>query len=400
MKKKIFIILICYFSILSAKDMQIDGLLESYHAWKTNESGELMGERNRLRLNFRKRESKLYMLASFRARQNQFVNDGNPQVELHEAYMEYFSSNWDMRIGRQIFNWGKADGIRVTDVLSPCDYTEYITRDFDEIRIPVESVKFHYLFPVGDLEMVWVPYFTPAVLPESSTSDIQNPWYIAHTFSAVPTDNYPSRKLKNSEVAMQYSMYLSGIDMTLSSAYVFDDSPVYKLSGNEITAEYNRLLVSGASLSGSLAEFVIRMETVFIQGKYFQVSDNDLVAKSNSAKALIGIDWYPGNLWTVSMQLANSQFIFDHDDKFYDDENNYIATLNLNKKLFREKLEIENMLFFGFEEQDLFERINISYSLTDNFRLAGGIDYFDGDGGNFGRYDDNDSFWLKATYNF
>jgi len=399
MKKQIMSLLFG-FTLLMGNEIRIDGLLESYHAWKTTDSGEMIGERNRLRLNFRKRENNIFMLASLRAFQNQWIDDSKPAVELYEAYVEYFSRDWDLRIGRQIFNWGKADGIRITDVLSPCDYTEFLTRDFDEIRMPVESVKFHYLFPLGDLELIWIPYFTPAQMPEYRTLQPQNPWYISHPFSQVDAKNYPDKKLGNSEWALQYSMFLQGIDISLSGAYIFDDTPVYEKNESEITPIYSREFVTGAALSSSVSEFVLRLEAVFIQGKEFQITVGNLIRERNSAKALLGLDWYPGNLWTISAQVANAQYIFHHKAIFVDNENNYMATLNINKKMLREKLEIENMLFFGFQEEDIFERLNLYYAITDNFRLGCGVDYFGGDVGTFGRYDDNDSYWIKATYNF
>ena len=39
--------------------------------------------------------------------------------DLHEAWLEYAAEGWDMRLGRQTIIWGKADGVQITDIISP-----------------------------------------------------------------------------------------------------------------------------------------------------------------------------------------------------------------------------------------------------------------------------------------
>ena len=399
MIKRLVFILTLMTNLIFANEIRIDGLIESYHSFRIDEEGEIIGQRNRARVNFRKKDDNLYALVSLRARQNPIIGQGGTRVELYESYLEYFTTNWDLKIGRQIFSWGKADGIRITDALSPVDYQEFLTRDFDEIRMPVTAFKFHYLFVMSDLEIVWIPQFSPALLPLSP----ENPWFMdqkENTALPVAHPLEPTLSLKNSEAALKYSMFLNGIDFSLSTAYLWDDFPVMTLSENEIVPRYKRLWINGACLSKPVGQFVIRLEGAFIDGRYFQTKTGQRSSEKQSAKYLMGLDWYSGNKLTISTQLANEQFIFDYEEGLIDNQNNYLATLNIRKKMFREKLKLENRFYFGFSEQDVFARINIDYAITDNLHMACGIDYFSGNKGFFGNYDQNDSFWLKARYNF
>ena len=57
-------------------------------------------------------------------------------LELREAYLAYAKGNLDLRMGRQIVVWGVADTLRLSDCVSPCDYTEFLAQDYNDIRMP------------------------------------------------------------------------------------------------------------------------------------------------------------------------------------------------------------------------------------------------------------------------
>ncbi|MTI60097.1 MAG: hypothetical protein FH762_09005 [Firmicutes bacterium] len=378
-----------------AQGLEFDGFLESYYSIKLKDDHDFIGERSRLRLNLRNSSENIYMFASLNGVSNRILEGDELEVEIHEAYFEYTQPLWDLKVGRQIYSWGKADGVRITDILSPCDYSEYITRDFDEIRIPVDSVKYRYLFPMADLELVWIPSFTEAVYPE----DDDNPWYVERDMDINPTEEVED-ELGNSELAGRLSFYLNGVDFSFSTAYLWDDEPAYHKTGvNTYTPEYHRLRFYGLDLSKPVNDFVIRFESAYYQGKYFSADNNCGLLERDYLHSLSGVDWYPGSNWTVTAQLA-SKHIFDYEDEIKEDQNQTIMTLNLSKDFFRETLELANMIYYEPDEQDGFNRISLDYAVSDNLHFMTGIDYFFGDEGEFANYDDNDSLWVKVKYDF
>ncbi|AZO95983.1 DUF1302 family protein [Halocella sp. SP3-1] len=399
-KLLVFSLLIIVFLIFAvnnvlAQGMQFDGFLESYYSIKLKDDHDFIGERSRFRLNLRNSSDNMYMFASLNGVSNGIIEDDELEVEIHEAYLEYTRPLWDVKIGRQIYSWGKADGVRITDVLSPCDYSEYITRDFDEIRIPVDSVKYRYLFPMADLELVWIPTFTEPVYPE----DEDNPWYVSRqdNITINPAEEVED-ELGNSELAARLSFYLNGIDFSFSTAYLWDDEAVYHKTGTTFTPEYHRLRFYGLDLSKPVNDFVIRFESAYYQGKYFSADSYGLLER-DYVHSLAGLDWYPGNNWTVTTQYINKH-IFDYEDEIEEDESQDTLTLSISKKLFREVLEVKNMVYYEPDEQDGFNRISIDYAVNDNFHFLTGIDYFFGNEGEFANYDDNDSLWVKVKYDF
>ena len=60
---------------------------------------------------------------------------------LREAYMDLYADKVDVRIGKQQIIWGQADGVFITDIVSPKNLTEFLLWDFNEIRMGVTAVK-------------------------------------------------------------------------------------------------------------------------------------------------------------------------------------------------------------------------------------------------------------------
>jgi len=46
------------------------------------------------------------------------------RVYVEEAYIDLVFEKWDLRAGKQVFSWGKADGFNPMNTLAPMDYTD------------------------------------------------------------------------------------------------------------------------------------------------------------------------------------------------------------------------------------------------------------------------------------
>jgi hypothetical protein len=398
-------ILACFLlscGFLVAEDIEFNGFVDTYQAIAFKSPNDFNASRIRFRGEVFYQSSNASIFSSFNAMYNERIKS-ETGIELREAYMEYIAAQWDMRIGRQIITWGNADGLRITDIICPADYTEYITRDFDDIRIPVDAFNFRYLPGLADFQLIWLPLFEPSILPSGD-----NPWAVSTTSyqNAVIKDvKEPEQNLSNSEIAAKMSFYLSGIDLALSGFYTWDDTPTYHTSIiNDtlyITPKYHRLKYLGLEINKPCGAFVIRSEAAYYKDKYFEDSvSSDGTTKKDLLKAMIGLDWYPGNDWNVSAQLADD-LILDYETGLNEKENTPIITLNISKQILRQTVEISNLLYFGFNENDLYDRLEIDYAFTDELHFSGGTDIFQGnDSGDFGIYKDNSQLWFKAKYSF
>jgi hypothetical protein len=382
----------------------LKGFVDSYHAVRIKAPHDYLSSRNRARLEMVAENENALAFVSFNGVKNQRL-PSQCGIELREAYLDYVADSWDARIGRQIVVWGKADGIQITDIVSPMDYTEFLAQDYDDIRIPVDAFKIRFFRDVVNYEFIWVPNFQAAILPSGD-----NPWAIETEIPGGKQLKFddpltPKQTLENSEIGGKVSLYLPGFDMALSALYTWDKFPEYRKSASgddclRIRPEHHRITFVGAEFSRPHGSFVIRGESAFFKDKRLEsdMFDNQLF-KKNMLKWLIGLDWYPGNSWTVSAQFTDT-YILDYDDDIDDDSHTMFSTINVSKKLFREKLKLSSFAYVGLNNGDVFDRSSIDYAFTDAFHLSTGIDLFIGDEGLFGQYKDNNEVWLKAKYSF
>jgi len=153
-------------------------------------------------------------------------------LEFREAYVDLYGfglKNLDVRIGRQVIDWGTADALNPTGNISPDDLEDIF--NFGE-KLGTNAVNASYY--IGDnltINGVYVPVFTPATLPFGD---------FANAFSApmdLPpgmtvkrlSDNIilPDRKLsESSQIGLKASTNLLGYDLSLSYFKGRDDLPI------------------------------------------------------------------------------------------------------------------------------------------------------------------------------
>ena len=391
MKKAVLTIIIFIFTVFSINAVELDGFADCYSSVGIKKDNDFIGLRSRMRFNLSADNDRSYFYGSLNCVDNQVLSE--KEITLQELYIGCSGELWDIRIGRQIYIWGKADGVRITDLICPADYTEYNTRDLDDVRMPVESVKMRYFLPSGEVEFIWIPLFKSSLYPEG-----KNPWTVAGIDDVVVNDPVePEKKLENSEIAGKLSFYLSGFDFALSAFHTWDDEPVYrKIRRNgvlSLTPEYHRLESFGVELSKPFSDFVLRSETACLIGKYFASSDKSGVTEKNYIKSLAGLDWYgEGNV--VILIQGGIDYIIDYEKTISNDEIVFYTTFNITKKLFRELLELKNMLYYDFNNEDGYNSVSAEYSLTDDFHFSLGVNNY------FNTYEKNNMIWVKAKYSY
>jgi len=410
------LIVMSIFTINMAKAQNIDlsGFARTYEGVDFKEGNFLITQQT-LNLNFEKRGEKV----SFKANPMIFLyNSDSLNFRMREIYMDLYFDNFDIRIGQQQVVWGKADGVFITDIVSPLNLTEFLLPDFDEIRTGVIAAKVDYYIGNGTIEAIFIPQFTPTVRPASNSI-----WYIQPDFPVTPTFDWSKSQinpsLANSEFFLKYSQMTSKIDFELMGGYTWDDTPtmhVQKVFGRDtttmppkpylkdliITPEHHRLTVAGGSFSSEIKGFILRGEAAYYNGKYFQTEDmnaEDAVIQKDYLNYVVGLDFNIGSV-KLSAQFIQ-KYILDHDDMMIDDEINNMATGLIHYDMMRETLHLELFSYIGLTNGDALIRPKISYDFDDSFNILLGANIFVGDeAGQFGQYKDNSMIYTKIKYNF
>jgi len=339
-----------------------------------------------------------------------FYHNKEQEVDLRQSYMDIYLDSTDIRIGKQQIVWGKADGVFITDVVSPKDLNEFLLPDFEEIRLGIQALKVDYYIGDNTIEFVWVPAFTPTKMPAEDSI-----WYVQPDFSITPTFDYSKKEVpsnfSNSEAFLKFSAITSVIDFEIMAGYMWDDDPTMHIDKSidattdqlslTVTPEYHRLKLGGGSFSTTIGGFVVRGEAAYYFGKYFRSEDpalTDGVVEKDYVHFLLGMDY---TIWNIKMSLQLiEQKIQGYDEQIVNDENEDTVTFLMSSDFLRETLRLELFSYIGMNDNGSLIRPKISYDLIDGFQILVGFNIFNGEEGNFGQYDDNDMIYSKIKYSF
>lgn len=398
----ILILLLVASQYTEAQNPDISGFARSYEGILFN-SGDFGIVQQTLNLNFEQRGNRV----AFKANPMVFLYDTDSiDFRMRELYLDLYFDNFDIRIGKQQVVWGKADGVFITDIVSPLNLTEFLLPDFDEIRTGVIATKVNYYLGNSTFEAIWIPLFTSTERPPPGSI-----WYIQPGFPVTPTWDLSRENitpsLENSELFLKYTALTSVIDFEFMGAYTWDDNPTLHLQkdfplGLNIIPEHHRLAIGGGSFSSEIKGVILRGEAAYYSGKYF-LTEDPLQTDGNIQKDylhyLVGVDFNLGPV-KLSSQFIQ-QTILDYDSYLLNEERENTMTFLARFDMFRETIHLELFSYIGLTNEDALIRPKISYDFDDSFSILLGSNIFIGDEkGRFGQYGDNSMGYVKLKYSF
>ncbi len=147
------------------------------------------------------------------------------RVLLDEAILDLFLGNFDVRIGKQFFAWGRADGINPTDHLGVQDYSDLL----DSERVAIVAAQATYYSGAWSADAVLVPWLTTSTLPDENSRwvpsippTIPNPGFPDQGSPTLDTNLttaepvYPENGLASAQYALRLSGSRGGWDFSLS----------------------------------------------------------------------------------------------------------------------------------------------------------------------------------------
>ncbi|MDO4985536.1 MAG: hypothetical protein Q4E48_07535 [Prevotella sp.] len=354
----------------------IKGFVDTYHALRTEQPNNWMSSRSRVRgeLTIEKGHAGAFVSANLI---HNAILSNQTGFQLREAYAYYSDNHWDVRAGRQIITWGVADALRLTDIISPMDYTEFLAQDYDDIRIPVGGLRVRFSREKWSMEAVAIPVSSFFDLP----TDAENPWSVG----PIAIGAEPSHNAYNMEYGGRLAFFLSGIDFSFSALHTWNKQPML-CNG---VGEYRRMTMLGADVSVPMGKFVVRGEVA----EYLDELQTG-GTRAASTNALLGIDWYAGNDWTLSAQYSHKYVALG------EHRNTALSTLRISKELLHNTLALQTFAYIDVTNGGVFNRLSADYALNDQIHAVIGYDYFHADGGMFAIYNKNSELFFKLKYSF
>ncbi len=426
MFRKIFLVVFILSSVaVFSQNLDVTGYARYYSGVKVgNGNNDLTVSQTTMNMDFEKQTS----YGAFKVNPMLYYYSGLDSLSLYlrEAYVDMYFDKFDLRIGKQQVIWGKADGVFITDIVSPKNLSEFLLPEFDEIRIGITAVKLdYYVADNHTIEAIWAPVFNPTVYAPASSiwypkMDLQISLPGDPTIVVDHSNENITPSLDNSEFYLKYSALTSAIDFEIMGAYMWDDDPTLAknveftpVNGQPVPTkvtimpEHKRLSLAGGSFSTTLGPIVLRGEAAYYFGKYFQTMNptvNNGLVQKDYIHYLVGVDF---TLWDINF---SGQFIqkaiMDYKDgeliqtpEFKDQYNNMVTFL-ANYSCLNETLTFEYFMYYDFAYDDALIRPRVLYDYSDNISLQFGVNIFVGDEGLFGQYNKNDMVYAKVYYNF
>jgi len=226
-------------------------------------------------------------------------------VDLREAYVNTYLGPIDLRLGKQIIVWGRADILNPTNNLTPNDL---------RIRSPIEDDRrignvgarmFLRLSPVR-LEGVWMPMYVPSELPQVYLPEFVN----------FGTPVYPSNNLKNGIMAGRLHLELASFEASVSYLHGYAPLPGLTLTGLTFDPTTPSVLVSrtaykhqvvGIDFSTALGDIAaIRGEAAYRRPYDYQ---NRIYAPHPDLQYALGADHTFGSVSVIVQYLG--RYVFD-----------------------------------------------------------------------------------------
>ena len=349
---------------------------------------------------------------------NFYVYDGLKKSDswyFQEAYIDYYSRMLDIRFGKQVIAWGKADEINPTDILNPQNLAN-ITEDKSVRKIGLVSLKTDWKFYDFILEGIWKPEFQSMQLPPLNS---QWAFFNIPGLTELPSPSYPANKLENTEWALKLSRTISMYDFSVSYFDGWDNIFTPNIVFNPVTQQMqlDQLVFHHTKMIG--ADFAGSIHSVGVWGEcgYFRTEDtegSDPFIKNPYVQFVVGADYTFGYSIKANVQYFQEYITKVNDDVEEESEEAIISKLGIGIPLQQaaslriEKRfgagEVHRVELFGFydiKHQGMMLQPKLVLSPEDAFSLEIGMMIFDGDKESiFGRFGNNDEVYLKCTYSF
>jgi hypothetical protein len=317
------------------------------------------------------------------------------EVELRELYFDLKIKNHYFTVGKQQVVWGKADGLKILDVVNPTNFREFLLDDFDNSRIPLWSVKTDIDLNKVKLQLVWIPDQTYHDIPDPGAVFFPTAFFPKPAPGITVVNNQfskPNRFFKDADAGLRIASFIKGWDITLNYLYMFDDFPVAATSWSEnptptitISPFYKRHHMAGGTFTNSFGKFSVRGELGFFIDKLFSTPDlskPDGLFKSTQFMGVAGFDYSGISNSLVSVQVFEDYIFKNFAVPGRKRSETYISLL-ANRTFKNETITAEIIGVQSISSGDGFVRPSLKYQLRSNIILKAGADIFYGPADNF-----------------
>ncbi len=411
-----FLAILCSFSLSSIAFSQtnLSGEFQNYNAFQTTGDNELLTGRSTLQLGL----NSSFDFGQFRAELellDRYSQNSSAEILLREAYFDFYGNTTDFRIGKQKIILGVSNGGFVTDIISPVDLREFLTRDPSELRVGVTALSATRYFGSNYLQFILAPSIQPDLLPDQDSV-----WFPVQEFQNVIPINFPGpdpqRDLKNIQLALNYSLNsISDLNVNFllyhwahpmpAFALEFVPPNFFELPAVQLRETYETSLMAGYSLTWQISQsWQLSNEFLFAKDRLFtflpvavsrledaledplealnvlqefEIRDDGYLLSKPWLHQMIGLQTSVKNT-TIGVQ-GFLEIILNYEDKILPQQYFPYMVSYAQRSFLRERLQLIALNRYNFFGDDFWVQFQGIYDLRDNLELALGTNLFGGD---------------------
>jgi hypothetical protein len=332
----------------------------------------------------------------------------NSRSVLREAYADAVRDALDLRIGKQIIAWGRADRFNPTDNLTPRDFTLLVADDDDQ-RIGAAAIKADYRAGTLTYTAAWLARFDSNTVPLGRLPP-------GVSLARVPVAG------EHRQVAFKIDQTGSAIDWSLSYFNGFDLNPdvsplALGAAGGTLALRNNRIRVLGFDAASAIGRTGLRAETAYIRTEDRE-GRNPFVKNANLYTVLGAERVFGESLSVTAQYLTRLVERFHGAEEIADpalrelalvqaalsnqlDRTNRAVAWRVSRRWLHQTLDTEASAVYSIGRHDYALRLKLRYAIDDQWSIAGGGDRFRGRAHTtYGRLRDNSAAYVQLKYSF
>ncbi len=357
------------------------------------------------------------------------LDDYEWEIDFREVWVRGSpASSLDLKLGRQIVNWGRSDTLRVLDLINPLDNREPGLVDIEDLRLPVTMARVDY-YPrwiddrYGDwsLQLLVIPEFR-----QDRNPSVGNDFNPVPDSSFDPPSDKPDRFFDEPEYGGALSATFPGWDVSLYAASVYTNQPLIVLAlgsppqlglGSPLK-RVPKIALVGSGGNVTFGSWLVKGEIGWFDGLKYNLVEGPFptgrVIERSRLDVMAGIEYYGINDVQIAFEVVH-RHIFDYEpgmkhkpdgsrlEVAYAEENLLESALRISADFFNARMHVRGVgLVLGTHaEIGSVVRMEASYDLRDALVIGGGIVlYQEGDNPAFQKIGKNDRLFLRIELSF
>ncbi len=329
------------------------------------------------------------------------------QFDWRELYLSRYIGDWQLSAGLQQVVWGRADSLRVVDVVNPLDLRDFLLPDFNESRMSSTMIRGTGTVGQWNLEVLWLPYFKPTRLAAEGTPyDLR----IDRDFRDAGLETLaaarPSRDGSQSEFALRAGTTRGPLDIDIVVFNGYNDDAVYVLESTGpdtvgIRPVYRRHSLVGTSAAYAFESgWVLRSEAAWSPDMPYSNLTAAEPIRAVTFQALIGLD-YQWRDWLISAQI-NDRKIRSLRPEMGTPEHAAIITFSATGSTHQGKMShrVAWTMMPQYGDGNWLQW-RTSWQFDDHWQIEGNLDVLNGrDSGFLGQFSTRDRLRMELRYQF